>query len=623
MRGRELLSKYIRSGLSNDERFELEKIALDDDFLADAWEGLSHKDTKNAQEILSRLDQQLSTRTPEVKIVPIYRKLWPYAVAASLALVLSVGVLLRSDQGIDTNSMASVSAEQEMVETVNETMADMSNQEESSGDQDIAQAAETIPTKEDETLTTSKGTKAESPAPAIVRSEKVEASGSFASVDLNVEEDNTAGHKILANARGESIDENSLTRSTSNYKAKLGDQSTTTDDIKLKRRTIPEGQLEQKVSISNSAQNNVSILRNDAKSNDPILNGLSKDKLRSLPQEERPVPIPNSEEVKEPSTPADRLILKKLELNRETASADEEVVSVIELDQSFDLGAHIALQDSGDLIVLAEDDGFVAIQDNVDSGLSTQLVTKDLRGANLSSFAPTINDECAKAKEEHKEEYFMDPSPERSKGLYNLLKSNGCPTDGSDSFMTELASIYESWAAEQNAIKPADFKATYPALLASQAYRDGQYEDAIKKYREAIIKETDNTKKAKHHFSIASILFRKLKRYNDSRKEAQTAVSLNPSFGRPYLLIGDMYAVTARSCGDSWNQRLAILAAYDKYAEAKRIDPSSGDEASSKMNKYRSSFPLKDEGFMRGVKAGDQQRVGCWINEVVKVRYRD
>ena len=281
MRGRELLSKYIRSGLSNDERFELEKIALDDDFLADAWEGLSHKDTKNAQEILSRLDQQLSTRTPEVKIVPIYRKLWPYAVAASLALVLSVGVLLRSDQGIDTNSMASVSAEQEMVETVNETMADMSNQEESSGDQDIAQAAETIPTKEDETLTTSKGTKAESPAPAIVRSEKVEASGSFASVDLNVEEDNTAGHKILANARGESIDENSLTRSTSNYKAKLGDQSTTTDDIKLKRRTIPEGQLEQKVSISNSAQNNVSILRDDAKSNDPILNGLSKDKLRS------------------------------------------------------------------------------------------------------------------------------------------------------------------------------------------------------------------------------------------------------------------------------------------------------------------------------------------------------
>ena len=84
-----------------------------------------------------------------------------------------------------------------------------------------------------------------------------------------------------------------------------------------------------------------------------------------------------------------------------------------------------------------------------------------------------------------------------------------------------------------------------------------------------------------------------------------------------------MYATTARSCGDSWNQSLAILAAYDKYAKARSIDLKSADEASGKMKRYRSSFPLKDEGFMRGVKAGDEQRVGCWINEVVKVRYRD
>ena len=83
-----------------------------------------------------------------------------------------------------------------------------------------------------------------------------------------------------------------------------------------------------------------------------------------------------------------------------------------------------------------------------------------------------------------------------------------------------------------------------------------------------------------------------------------------------------MYATTARSCGDSWNQRLAILAAYDKYAKAKSIDPDAGEEASSKMGKYRSSFPMKDDGFMRGVKAGDAQKVGCWIGETVKVRYQ-
>ena len=616
MRGRDLLSKYIQSGLSNDERFELEKSALDDDFLADAWEGLSSKESKNAQQILSRLDKQLSTRSPEVKIVPIYKKLWPYAVAASLALVLSVGVLLRSDQGLDAGSMASVATEQKTTET----MADVSTQEESSDDEDIAQAAETIPTKEDETLNTSKGTKAESPAPAIVRSEKVEASGSFASVDLNVEEDNTAGHKILANARGESIDENSLTRSTSNYKAKLGDQSTTTDDIKLKRRTIPEGQLEQKVSISNSAQNNGSILRDDAKSNDPILIGLSKDKLRSIPQEERPVPIPNSEEVKEPSTPADWLILKKLELNRETASADEEVVSVIELDQSFDLGAHIPLQDSGDLIVLAEDDGFVAIQDNLDSGLSTQLVTKDLHGANLSSFAPTINDECAKAKEDHKAEYYMDPSPVRSKDLYNLLKTKGCPTDGSDAFMADLKLEYETWAAEENAKKTTVFDTIEP----TQSYESiSEFEDKITINWDKAAGEKHPAKKAELYLENASLFFIGLKNHERGKEQALKALDLNPKLGKALMLIGDMYATTARSCGDNWNQSLAILAAIDKYQKAKKIDPSVINEASRKIKTYSPYGPKKDAGFMRGVKTGDEQRVNCWIDEVVKVRYRN
>ena len=139
--------------------------------------------------------------------------------------------------------------------------------------------------------------------------------------------------------------------------------------------------------------------------------------------------------------------------------------------------------------------------------------------------------------------------------------------------------------------------------------------------RAAIDQETDNAKKAKHHFSIASILFRKLKRYNDARKEAKVAASLNPSFGRPHMLIGDMYATTARSCGDSWNQRLAILAAVDKYNKAASVDPSAADEAKSKAGKYRSSFPAKDEGFMRGVKAGTTQKVGCWIGETVRVRF--
>lgn len=60
----------------------------------------------------------------------------------------------------------------------------------------------------------------------------------------------------------------------------------------------------------------------------------------------------------------------------------------------------------------------------------------------------------------------------------------------------------------------------------------------------------------------------------------------------------------------------------DKYNYAASIDPNVADEAKDKVSRYRASYPMKDEGFMRGVKAGATETVGCWIGEKVKVRYQ-
>ncbi len=229
--------------------------------------------------------------------------------------------------------------------------------------------------------------------------------------------------------------------------------------------------------------------------------------------------------------------------------------------------------------------------------------------------------DCDYFKAKYIDDYRDNPDPESARDLYNLLKARACPTDDSDDFMVELKTTWEKYAAEVNAKKQAEFEANNPGILANKAYKAGDYQGALAKYQEAINGESDNAKKAKYHFSVSSILFRKLKRYNDARKEARKAIELNPSFGRPYLLIGDMYATTARSCGDSWNQRLAILAAVDKYSQAKSVDPSLAKEADDKIRRYRASFPPKDEGFMRGVSAGATERVGCWIGESVKVRF--
>jgi len=228
--------------------------------------------------------------------------------------------------------------------------------------------------------------------------------------------------------------------------------------------------------------------------------------------------------------------------------------------------------------------------------------------------------DCEYFKNKLRPQYDANPDdPQVAKDLFGQLIRRGC--DKSDSFVAELEKKYESWAAGVNAAKKAEFEANNPALLAKRAYDSGDYNGAISKYREAIGAETDASKKASYHFYIASTLFRKMKKYGDARAEAKKAININPNYGRAYMLIGDMYATGARNCGDSWNQRLAVLAAMEKYSKAASIDPSVAEEANGKKAKYRGSLPNKEEGFLRGVKSGQSQTVGCWIGERVTVRY--
>jgi hypothetical protein len=212
--------------------------------------------------------------------------------------------------------------------------------------------------------------------------------------------------------------------------------------------------------------------------------------------------------------------------------------------------------------------------------------------------------------------------PQLARELYNQLRQRGCTEE--DPFLAQLAGQWEQYAAEENARRQAEFEASNPGFMARKAYEAGDFIGAMEKYREAIEKSEEDAEKAEYHLAVASILFRQLDKSGDARSEARTAASLNPSWGRPYVLIGDIYAKAARNCGDSWNQRLAVLAAYDKwaYAKSQELDEQILDDVNTKMSRYRSSFPTKDEGFMRGVKPGSRAQVGCWIGETVQVRYQ-
>lgn len=229
--------------------------------------------------------------------------------------------------------------------------------------------------------------------------------------------------------------------------------------------------------------------------------------------------------------------------------------------------------------------------------------------------------DCEYFKEELLPEYYDNQNDmDVIKYVFNKLKNEGC--DPEEEVMLELKGKYESMAAERNAEMEAEFLANNPAVAARRLYDEENFEAAIAKYEEAIAQEADDAKKADYYFGIASIQYRKLKNPRSARSNALKAAELNRSWGRPYMLIGDMYAASSGNCGsDAYTRGLAVLAAIDKYERARAVDSSVASDAANRISKYRSSIPPKDEVFMRG-KQGATEKVPCWIGETVKVRHQ-
>ena len=215
--------------------------------------------------------------------------------------------------------------------------------------------------------------------------------------------------------------------------------------------------------------------------------------------------------------------------------------------------------------------------------------------------------------------YNADPDNfELIKSTYKELIQRGCTK--SDPDIASLAAKYDKFAAQINADKQAEFNANNPAVVASKLYKSGDYRGAASKYRDAISQESDGHKKASYFMSLASIEGRKLGQYSKARADALQAAKLRGGWGKPYMLIGDLYAKTSKNCGDAFESRLAIIAAVDKWSYAKSLDSSVSAEANKKIGSYRKHFPDKGEAHMRGLHEGKSVKVKCWIGETVKLR---
>lgn len=218
-------------------------------------------------------------------------------------------------------------------------------------------------------------------------------------------------------------------------------------------------------------------------------------------------------------------------------------------------------------------------------------------------------------------EYEAAPTNvENVKTIISTLKRQGC--EEGEPFLDKLEKEYAVFAASYNDSIQRVFEENNPAIVAKKRYDEGDWAGAIEKYQEAIGKETDPEKIASYHFSVASIQFRKLDQYASARASAREAAKLREGWGRPFMLIGDMYAKSSRNCGnDAYSRGLAVLAALDKWSYAKSIDESVAAEANRNIARFSQYMPPEEDAFMMGKKAGQSETVGCWIGETVRLRF--
>ena len=159
--------------------------------------------------------------------------------------------------------------------------------------------------------------------------------------------------------------------------------------------------------------------------------------------------------------------------------------------------------------------------------------------------------------------------------------------------------------------------------LAKVFLKKQKYSKSVEYYKEAI-SHTDSVTdvKADYYFELATIVGGKLGQNEAARSYAYKALAIRPNWGDPYLLIGNLYAGSSKSCGeDEFHQKAVFWAAVDKFLKAKAVDPSCSEKANKFISKYSQYFPDKENAFFNNVKEGDSFSIGCWINETTKARF--
>jgi tetratricopeptide (TPR) repeat protein len=166
----------------------------------------------------------------------------------------------------------------------------------------------------------------------------------------------------------------------------------------------------------------------------------------------------------------------------------------------------------------------------------------------------------------------------------------------------------------QLALDPSADAYVYGGTLKQKA---GDTKGAVADFNKAMELETNGRRKSDIAYKVATIYRRGSK--STARSYAQKAIDADPTNGKAYLLIANLYATSANQCGETPFEKRAIYwRAADMARKAGRVDPSLSRRANQSAASYSAKAPTKEMIFTAGM-AGKTVSFKCWVGGSVKV----
>lgn len=172
-------------------------------------------------------------------------------------------------------------------------------------------------------------------------------------------------------------------------------------------------------------------------------------------------------------------------------------------------------------------------------------------------------------------------------------------------------------AVKLNELEPSP-EASYS--LGLKFFKDRKWNDAATFFEQAT--KTENNDRKYRAYRNLGMCYQNMGSMSRARDIFRRAAQVDPTNGEPYLLIGMLYAESAKQFNDEIERGAVYSAAVDKCNRAKTIDPSCAERANSLIRAYSGAFPSMETIFFNDYNEGQSFNVGGWIGETTTIRAR-